>query len=217
MSVPTRLTRSERKERTREELVAAARRVFLRRGFHAASLEEIAEEAGYTKGAVYSSFESKDELFLAVLDAHFDQRAHAYTDVVLDEERLEASYRAVARFMVAAEEREPEWTPLLLEFWTHASRREPLRLAVVERRERFLDVIAGLIEELASRHGVGYQIPAKEVVRGSAALARGMALERLLAPGAVSGELFEEMHTAYVNGLTTHPLDAPPRAEEGKG
>ncbi len=48
-----------------------------------------------------------------VLDAHFDQRAHAYTDVVLDEERLEASYRAVARFMVAAEEREPEWTPLM--------------------------------------------------------------------------------------------------------
>ena len=207
-----RLTRVERKERTRVELVEAARRIFLRRGFHAASLEEIAEEAGYTKGAVYSNFEGKDELFLAVLDAHFEQRARALTDVVLDEERLQESYRAVARSMVAADEREPRWTPLLLEFWTHASRQGPLRLAVSERRERFLEVIAGLIDELASRHGVEYPIPTKEVARGSAALARGMALERLLNPEAVSADLFEQMHTAYVNGLAGLQADAHPRA-----
>src|SRR4029453_8495614 len=96
--VVERLTRSERKERTRTDLIAAARRVFLRRGFHAASLDEIAEEAGFTKGAVYSNFESKDDLFLAVLDEHFRQRAQLYVSIVLDEERLEDTYRAVARF-----------------------------------------------------------------------------------------------------------------------
>ena len=61
-----RLSRQDRKERTRADLVAAAREVFMRRGFHGASLEEISDHAGYTKGAVYSNFAGKDELFLAV-------------------------------------------------------------------------------------------------------------------------------------------------------
>ena len=75
----TRLTRPERKAATRRELLDAARTVFLRRGFHGASLDEIAEEAGYTKGAVYSNFEDKDALFLAVLDAGYGRRATLYS------------------------------------------------------------------------------------------------------------------------------------------
>jgi len=205
-----RLTQAERKERTRSELVATARRAFLERGFHGASLDEIAEEAGYSKGAVYSNFAGKDELFLAVLDAQFEQRARILADVLLDTESLEDSYRAVARSMVAADEGEPGWTPLLLEFWAHASRRPHLRAAVAERRERFFAIIAGMIEELGARHGVGFAIPAKEIARGSNALARGIALDRLLNPGAVSAELFEEMHTAYVAGLTQDPQRGAP-------
>src|SRR5204862_4334863 len=67
-----RLTQAERKQRTRAELVSTARNAFLERGFHGASLDEIAEEAGYSKGAVYSNFAGKDDLFLAVLDAQFE-------------------------------------------------------------------------------------------------------------------------------------------------
>src|SRR5919198_76152 len=187
----TGLTQPQRKARTRRTLVETARRVFLERGFHGASLDDIADPAGYSKGAVYSNFASKADLFLAVLDAHFEERARAYADVALDGGSLEDSYRAVARFRFAAEEREPEWEPLPLEFWTYAARREDLRTAVTDRRERFLDVIAGLIEELASRHGVAYAIPTREVARGSAALLRGMAIERMLDPSAASLEELE--------------------------
>src|SRR5712691_9354782 len=63
-----RLTRAESRRRTRVHLLEAAVEVFARRGFHGASVEEVAEVAGYTKGAVYSNFTSKDELFLAVLE-----------------------------------------------------------------------------------------------------------------------------------------------------
>jgi AcrR family transcriptional regulator len=66
--VTVRLTRAERREQIRADLVASARQVFLRRGFHQASLEEIALEAGWSKGAVFSNFAGKDELFLAVLE-----------------------------------------------------------------------------------------------------------------------------------------------------
>ena len=211
-----RLTHAERKEQTKGDLLAAARRAFLERGFHAASLDDIAEAAGYSKGAVYSNFAGKDELFLAVLDAHFQQRTRVLTELVLKEERLLDAYRKVARSMTAADEGEPRWTPLLLEFFTHASRHEALRTQVASRRERFLDDIGRLIAALGAQHGVDFAMPTREIARGSGALARGMALERLLHPGAVSADSFEQMHTALVSGLTRFPDIRLPRKKGRK-
>src|SRR5262245_33076884 len=99
----TRMGRQERREQTRSELVAAARSVFLRRGFHAASLDEIAAEAGFTKGAVYSNFAGKDELFVAVLAAHFAARVEIFEALVLEGDRFEDVYRDVGRFMADAD------------------------------------------------------------------------------------------------------------------
>ena len=196
-----RLTRTERKERTRADLIEAARRVFLRNGFHAASLDAIAEEAGFTKGAVYSNFSSKDDLFLAVLTDYYDNQVRAYGEVLFEDETAEDAYRTAARVYIATQSREPQWTPLVTEFTAHASRREPLRLAVVAIRERFLDAIGELIAELGRRHGVEYLVPAREVARGSGAMMRGMAVERLLDEEAVPPELFEELHAAYMRGM----------------
>jgi Transcriptional regulator len=212
-NVAKRQTHAERKAQTRSNLVKSAHEVFLERGFHGASLDEIAETAGYSKGAVYSNFDSKDELFLAVFDAHLEQRKRALTEIVFSQERLDDAYHAIALSMSAADIQEPRWTPLLLEFWTYASRQEALRSIVSQRREKFLEVIAGLIEELGRRHRVDFSLPTKEIARGSAALARGMALERLLNPDAVSADLFDRVHTAYVNGLTRTTKD-PQRTEE---
>src|SRR5262245_14199826 len=116
-----RRTHAERKAQTRNDLVKSARLVFLERGFHGASLDEIAETAGYSKGAVYSNFSSKDELFFAVFDAHLAQRARALTDIVFSRKHLKDAYHAIALSMSATDEQEPRWTPLLLEFWTHTS------------------------------------------------------------------------------------------------
>ena len=198
----TGLTQAQRRERTRGELIETARSLFLARGFHGASLDEIAEAAGYSKGAVYSNFAGKAELFLAVLDAHLERRAASYAQIVLDDTDLEESYRAVARFRLEAEEDEPEWEPLMLEFWAYAARREDLMAVIAEQRERFLDVIMGLIDQLAAKHGVTYTIPLREVARGSGALMRGMVLERMLDPTATSLDVFAEMHVAYMKGLT---------------
>ena len=63
-----RLTRAERREQTRDDLIAAADRLFVEGGFHATSLDQIAAAAGYTKGAVYSNFASKEDLFFAVYE-----------------------------------------------------------------------------------------------------------------------------------------------------
>jgi AcrR family transcriptional regulator len=99
----------------------------------------------------HSNFTGKDDLFLAVLDAYAERRARALADAIFDETRIEDSFRAVARSITAADEEEPRWTPLVLEFWAHASRRPVLRAAVAERRDRFFTIVAGLIELAARR------------------------------------------------------------------
>ena len=215
MTVPkvrnqSRLSRPERRERTRGDLLAAARTVFERHGFHRASLDQIADEAGYTKGAVYSHFPGgKDELFLAVLDRHIDERVPTYAEIILSQDSFEASLRAIARHLVALGAKDPAWTPLLVEFWTHASHDAELRAAVRERNDRQMRAIAVLIDDLAARHGVTYALPTVEVVRGSSALARGMGLERLVSPEAPLGATFEELFVAQMTGLAR---SAPERA-----
>jgi AcrR family transcriptional regulator len=199
--VAQRLLRAERKERTKGDLVEAAHAVFLRRGYHGASLDEIAEEAGYTKGAIYSNFEGKDGLFLAVLDDQFRRRAEQYADIVFEHADIEDSYRAVARFWRDANQREPEWARVAAEFYVHASRTESLRLATHEVRKRVIDAIASIVDALAERHGVEFSLPTRELVRGGGALNRGLAIEQLLDPE-LPAEIFEEMHVAYMRGLT---------------
>jgi AcrR family transcriptional regulator len=196
-----RLTRAERKQQTRAELLAAAHRVFLRDGFHGASLTEIAAEAGYTFGAVYSNFQNKDDLFLAMLDAESQRRVPLLVDLLLDAPSLEAGLRATAREYAQYAQQHPDWTAVYVEFWTHASRQPELRRQVAERHERLLDTATGLVEEFARRWRVEFTIPAREVVRGTYALSRGMGLERLLDPEATPLAQFEEMFLAYAMGV----------------
>jgi AcrR family transcriptional regulator len=198
----TRITRLERKAQTRAELIAAARLVFVRRGFHGASLDEIAEEAGYTKGAVYSNFADKDALFLAVLGAHYDRRVETYEGMILGDGSLDETFLAVSRFMAQADATEPDWLPLLAEFVAHAARDEDLRRAYVDTRERFLEAVAGMLEELSKRHGVTLRVSYIDAARASSVLARGLSAERRLEPDVVATELFVELHTALMRGLT---------------
>jgi AcrR family transcriptional regulator len=204
----TRLTREERKAQTRADLLAGARRVFLRRGFHGASLDEIAEEAGYTKGAVYSNFADKDALFVALLDERYEGRVAAYSEMMLEVDSLDEAFRRVSWFMVTADQEEPDWLPTLAEFVAHASQREELRRAYERSRERFLDAIAGIIDALAERYGVTLRVSSHEAARWSSVLIRGYSAERRIDPEAVTPELFVELQTAFMHGLTL------PRGEE---
>jgi AcrR family transcriptional regulator len=204
-----RLSRAERQQQTRAELLAAAHRVFLRDGFHGASLTEIAEEAGYTFGAVYSNFQNKDDLFLAVMDGESQRRLPLHVDMLLDAPSLEEGLRASAREYAQYAQQHPNWTAVYVEFWTHAARRPELRRKVAERHERLLDTVTELLEEFARRWRFEFTIPVREVVRGSYALSRGMGLERLLGPQATPLAQFEEMFLAYAMGLIRRKEDLP--------
>src|SRR6266498_3169936 len=96
---PPRPTREEKKARTRAQLIDASAAVFARRGFVAASLDEVAEEAGLTKGAVYSNFASKEELFQGVIEDRLNEPMKHAADVIdstmgTTEEMAQAGARA---------------------------------------------------------------------------------------------------------------------------
>jgi AcrR family transcriptional regulator len=193
-----RMTRQERSEQTRAELVQAARKVFLERGFHGASLADIRLVAGYTTGAVYSRFGGKDSLFLAVIDDHIDRRLKRYLAAADAAPDFETACRELGRAAVAAGRTEPGWTPLLMEFWMHAARREELRAAVVERNQRQLAVLAGRMEAIAAREGITPRRPLAQILRAVTALARGLGLERQLA----ADPDLEEIYTEYAWAMT---------------
>jgi AcrR family transcriptional regulator len=197
-----RMSRDERKERTRTDLLVAARRVFVERGFHRASLDEIALEAGYTKGAVYSNFADKDALFLAVLDAHYTSRLEDYAGMMLEGDDLEEGQRELARYMAESDVREPRWLPLLSEFIAHAGHHDEVRRAYIATRQKFLEAIADIIDATQERYGVRYLVAPLHIARASSVLIRGFSAERQLDPDAVPPELFVELHTGFLRGLT---------------
>jgi AcrR family transcriptional regulator len=193
-----RLTRGERKAQTRVEILDAAQVVFLRHGFHGATLDEIADEAGYTKGAVYSNFVSKNDLFLALLDERFEWRIAETIDAAHRAESFEEAASENARMIAEVWQRSPGWEALLVEFWTHASRDPELRAAAAARHDRVLDAVGQMLDELAARFQLDWTLPSREVARAGGAFARGMALESLLEPGAVSVERFEQEFLSFV-------------------
>jgi AcrR family transcriptional regulator len=196
-------TRRDSQARTRADLIAAAREVFLARGFHAATLEEIAERAGYTKGAVYSNFAGKDDLFLALLAEHYAGRVELYSTLVVadGDGDAEGTYRALARLMLAAYEQEPEWWPLVSDFTSHTARQPVLLERLRETRAVFLDALVDMSEALREQHGLTFALPAREVARGVGALMRGMVVEWAIDPSPTHGQTFEEMLAAYLRGL----------------
>jgi AcrR family transcriptional regulator len=192
MEVRRRRTQTERRAETRRALLESAERAFSRYGFHAASVEAIAEDAGFSKGAVYGRFGSKDELFLAVFEERFDRRLavselEAGIGATLGE-RIEA----IAMAHQQAVHEDPAWTVAWVEFAAHATRDRELsrRLRAVndalrERSERLM-VELGAVDEHEARY-----LATVALVYGS-----GVSVERLLDPDSAPAEHLARMARA---------------------
>ena len=190
-----------RRNSWRAELMASARQLFLRRGFHAASLEQVAQEAGFTIGAVYSRFGSKADLFLAILDEHIDRIVAQVAEVARLDQPLGAHAELLAGRRMALLEREREWFPLVLEFWSHAARDERLRGEFAARHERLVGAYAGLIEADYARLGLPLPLAPEVLARAVVAMGNGVALERLADPGRVPEGLLATMAVGFLRGV----------------
>jgi AcrR family transcriptional regulator len=192
-----RLSREEQRAQTKARLIASARIVFARRGFHQALLEEIAEEAGYSTGAIYANFDSKEDLFLAVLDDHVAARVRAVEQAVSDASAPAQRGRAGADDWMRFLREDPDWYRLFIEFWSYAQRDPELRARVAARFAAFPKANTELIQ--AGARDVGLALPeglAEAAGTLFTALADGLALMKLLDPEAVPDELFGDALSA---------------------
>src|SRR2546425_8303246 len=181
--------RDERKEETRTELIAAAALVFARFGFHGASLEEIARQAGYTTGAIYWHFSGKDDLFLAVFESYTTTRVHEYAAIQRGVDDGEMPPRAWADQWMRRLQDDPEILVLILEFAVHAWRNPPLREAFANRMAAGRLAVARILEDEAVRANFELPMPAEELATGVRGLGTGLGLPKLLDPHAVPGSL----------------------------
>src|SRR5439155_593917 len=135
-------SRQRRQEQTRAELLDAAARVFARRGYHGATLDEIAAEAGFTSGAVYSNFSGKEDLFLAA-PAHDRQKRRGDSRAAGEgaDTPEGRGHPAGGRFGKFSRE-DPPWRLLYFEFWAYGARKPKLRGEFSKRRGAIQKVLA---------------------------------------------------------------------------
>ncbi len=197
-------SRAEKQARTRAELVETAAAVFARRGYKGASIEEIAEEAGYSHGAVYSNFDGKAELFLAVFEVYMAERVGelAESQAALGEDTpLEERARALADQWMDRLGRDPESLRLHIEFIAHAGRDPELARRFGDRSAAMRDAVSGYISSYEAESGARLPIAADDLALVLRALGIGLAIESLVSPDAVGRDLYGDFVELLVGYL----------------
>jgi AcrR family transcriptional regulator len=203
-----RLTREQSKALTRERLLDGARKVFARSGFHGASVEEIAAEAGYSTGALYSNFDGKQALFLALMDREIDEHTREIAEAVRERATIAERARGGAERWMAMIEREPELQLLFMEFWVYAARDPQVRRQVAASFARVRAELTRLIADGARDFELELELPAEQLAIAIDALADGISHRKMADPDAVPDELMGRVLALLLAGAT-RPASRP--------
>lgn len=186
----------------RDELLAAALRVFARRGYKQAGVDEIAAEAGYSKGALYWHFAGKEELLQALLEERIDAPTRALVALMesapVELDMSEEGGREFARRLGA----DRDAVLLEREYWSLAIRDDELRARYVERQTELREAMARALEARARHLGTpDLGMPAEDVARVVLSIVGGLAHDELIEPGSVRPELLTETLAVIYAGL----------------
>ena len=198
---PPRLTRKEQQERTREALIRAGARAVAERGLHRASIDEIARDAGFTKGAFYANFANKDALVLAILDRHFSTAIEDVDDAVASNDEVADQARDAGLRFADQMASDPAWGRVFLELVAHASRDEAFRIEMLARLQPLRDRIAAVYAERAEELGLESEHAPLEIARMTSTMASGVAIQRLIDPDGIPDDLFATMLVLFFAGL----------------
>ncbi len=195
---------SARRRATRERVLEAASEVFAERGFHGATVEDICERAGFTRGAFYSNFSSKDDLVLELSRRHAEdlverirrasKREHASAEDVL---------RDVLTAMADDTRSKERWLVLTTEFTLHAIRDATARRAWAAQQRRVRDELVAVVDEAVSRQGLTLPLPTELFVLAAMALAQGTLTQRLVEPRSLSVGQLERTVLPILLGVDT--------------
>jgi AcrR family transcriptional regulator len=206
------LTPERRREMTRRHLLDAAAAVFTEKGFHGATLDEVAATAGFTKGAVYSNFKSKDDLFLALLEDRVE-RQMVLISSELDEGPQERTaelprMRDLIRSVMFQDEN-ADFTLLFLEFVLYAMRNPEARTKLIASARHDIAATARMIEQEWARRGATPKFDVEAEAKISLALFNGLGLARLVDPESVDESTLETALEFMYDALGVRDEDLP--------
>lgn len=183
----------------RDRILDAASKVFAAEGFAGATIDAIGQAAGFTKGAVYSNFESKDELFLALLDREFELRGEQIA-VALDRSDGDraAAAREVSRSVLDSVREHSDYYVLLVEYWLRAQRDPQLRERLIGRRRAAADQALHIVESTDTVPGDRRLTDVAQLV---VTINLGVAMEEVLRPGTINPDLLAQLITALLESI----------------
>jgi AcrR family transcriptional regulator len=199
-------SRSAQNERTRRELLAAARPTFETHGYHGATLDQIADAAGYTKGAVYSRFGSKADLFLALVEARQAERMQRIEAAAAGS--LQGGLASAVRDFAERLDADLAWFLVLAEFRAHARRHPELNARYAALHARVRGEVAELFERLYAELDAPPAVPPVTLADFLFAAQSGIALERAADPEALPADDQVALVLGVVLG-TTNPVEVP--------
>ncbi|MEU7517326.1 helix-turn-helix domain-containing protein [Streptomyces sp. NPDC042898] len=200
---------TRRRPRTRAALLKAALEAFAEHGFHATTIEQICERAGYTRGAYYSNFASKEELFLALFDEHSDRTVRRLADAI---DALTAEEYTLARLAEVASRIEPDerdWYLVTTEFTLHAIRDRQAAWVLARHDERLRAEIARGLTLVLRRAGRELTVEADRFARLIVALREGGLAQSYVEPAALPPGSLEREFLAPLLEVSTREIPAP--------
>jgi AcrR family transcriptional regulator len=207
-----RMSRLEKQQRTRGALLRGASKLFCRRGLEGTSIDDIAEAAGYTKGAFYANFKSKEELFLVMLDEKFSQELERIDRALAggDDPDEEARTAAAEYIHFASGE---EWPRLYFAFAAHAARNEDFRQELATRQRSMRERLVRVYERWSRDFRAEPPLPLADIAAMTFFMADGFLVDRLIDPE-LTDELYTQMLGVFFKGLQAMALGWEPSEED---
>jgi AcrR family transcriptional regulator len=204
------ILRQDRSELTRARLIRSAEKIFARDGFDAAKLEEIAAEAGYTRGAFYANFSSKEDLFFALLEGEISSRIETIESIMKDLADPESKLRVFRDFFLTLSQ-DRRWILISLEFKLFAVRHPEVRARLAAMNRRLAEPRIRILQQVLQGSGRNPSEAATAVAMSLSAATNALALEHMLDRNAMPEPAMKRMLASYfdtVIGVQSSPRRA---------
>jgi AcrR family transcriptional regulator len=206
-------TRRQKQEETRSSILRSAAKLFCRKGLEGASVEDVAQDAGYTKGAFYSNFKSKEELFLVMMDEKFGAELERIDRLLAGTGEPREEANAAAQDFVRYVYSDPEWPRLYFEFVAYAARNEDFRQELATRHRALRARLADVYERWSANFTTQPPVPIADIAAMTDFMADGFLLDKLVDPE-LDDRLYATMLAIFFRGLEAMALGWEPSEEE---
>ena len=200
------LTRKEKQARTRSALLRSAAKLICRKGITEASIDDMAADAGYTKGAFYANFKSKEELFLVMLDERYAAELERLEAHLPGEGAPAEEVRESAEDFIRFARSDPDWPRLYFEFVVYAARNPEFREELATRNRAMRERIAEVIRNWAADFPAQPPFPYEDIAMMLHCMADGFLIAQLIEPD-TDERLYGTMNATLFAGIGAAALD----------